>query len=847
LMDVFGAVVLSLGWLTLHLANGELDYISQGQGLQLQGDFVLAGLFPLHYEFESTSSLPALVNCNRGKANQHGYHLMQAMRFAVEEINNSTGPQSLLPGVKLGYQIYDGCSKSAAVLAAVDLLEHWGPLTSGTQRDKDSNFTDSSQRGLALIGPDSSSKTLTPAVLLGSYLIPQISYESSNEKLSNKFVYPSFFRTIPSDKNQVAAMIQLLVHFNWTWVAVLSSDNAYGLDGMQSLTTQAPDSGICIAYQGIIPAYSDDNKQTMRNIVQNLLKTKVNTIVVFSNKVEFSYLVPFVIEEKMTDKVWIGSEDWSASSLISSIPGVQSIGTVLGVSIKYSNISGFQEFEAKVLEDAMNQDVSNVNTNSGNDCLQSTDVYNLARMGFPLEKHDVTSSANVYKATYALAHALHQALGCDSGECQRRRVYPWELLSWLKQVQFTFQNTSVYFDANGDPPTGYDIVCWIWRGPNWSVREVGSFSPNPTSLTINADLIEWHNTGESNQVPQSICSPPCPSGHRKLLTGQHTCCFDCLPCPAATFLNLSDPTTCQQCQSEEWAPPSSVQCLKRSVLLLAWDDPLAIALLFFLASCLLMTSSSAVILLLNLNTPVAKSAGGRTCLLMLAALTAAAMSSLCHFGQPSPLACILKQPLFMFSFTVCLACITVRSLQVVCIFKFASKLPPAYDKWAKKSGPEITIFLVSATLLVISVFRVALNPPKPSQDLDFYHDSIVLECSNTLSPGSAIELGYVALLSILCFSFSYMGKDLPANYNEAKSITFSLMVYMISWMSFFTLYLISRGPFTIAAYVFAILFSVLAFFWGYFLPKIYIIVLKPEMNTTAHFQNCIQMYTMSQK
>ena len=99
---------------------------------------------------------------------------MQAMRFAVEEINNSTGPQSLLPGVKLGYQMYDGCSKSAAVLAAVDLLEHWGPLTS--QRDKDSNFTDSGQRGLALIGPDSSSKTLTPAVLLGSYLIPQVGY-----------------------------------------------------------------------------------------------------------------------------------------------------------------------------------------------------------------------------------------------------------------------------------------------------------------------------------------------------------------------------------------------------------------------------------------------------------------------------------------------------------------------------------------------------------------------------------------------------------------------------------------------------------------------------------------------
>lgn len=258
-----------------------------------------------------------------------------------------------------------------------------------------------------------------------------------------------------------------------------------------------------------------------------------------------------------------------------------------------------------------------------------------------------------------------------------------------------------------------------------------------------------------------------------------------------------------------------------------------------------MTSSSAIILLLNLNTPVAKSAGGRTCLLMLAALTASAMSTLCHFGQPSPLACILKQPLFIFSFTVCLACITVRSIQVVCIFKFASKLPPAYDKWAKNNGPEYTIFLVSVTILLISVLRVALNPPKPSKDLHFYEHSIVLECSNTLFPGALNELAYVSLLSALCFSFSYMGKDLPANYNEAKSVTFSLMVYMMSWMSFFTLYLISRGPFTTAAHVFAILFSVLAFLMGYFFPKIYIIALKPQMNTNAHFQNCIQMYTMN--
>ncbi|XP_070696304.1 taste receptor type 1 member 1 [Pempheris klunzingeri] len=847
---MFETVFLSVGCLVLQLADGELDYLSQAQGMQLQGDYSIAGFFPLHNTDETSAGLPALCPCDEGAPNGHGFHLLQAMRFAVEEINNRTGPQPLLPGVKLGYQLYDICSVSASILAALDLVEqnYRSPSTSGTAGDTDMNYNNS-QRAVAVVGPDSSSKSFAPASLLGAYLIPQISYEASNEMLSNKFLYPSFLRTIPSDKNQVAAMIQLLVHFNWTWVAILGSDNAYGLEGMRSLSKQAPQHGICIAYQGVIPAHRPDTIQEMRNTVESLLKTKVNTIVVFSSKSKLKGFFPFVVERQVTNKVWIGTEDWSTSTLITELTGIHTIGTVIGVSIKYAAISGFVEFERKVLEASLQQsdseEVPDVTTSPGNDCLHGTGLYSLAKNNFPLGKYDITSSFNVYKAVYAVAHALHQALGCDSGQCQMRRVYPWELLHWLKQVRFSLGNTSVDFDMNGDPPTGYDIISWVWRGTNLTLREVGSFSPDPISLTVDADLIEWFSTEGSETVPLSICSPPCPRGHRRIQRGQHTCCFDCKACPAATFLNLSDSTICQPCLPEQWAPPSSEQCLNRTVLLLAWDDPLSIALLFFMATCLLMTSSSAIIFLLNLNTPVAKSAGGRTCLLMLAALTVAAMSSLCHFGQPSPLACILKQPLFMISFTVCLACITVRAIQVVCIFKFASKLPPAYDKWAKKHGPEFTIFLLSLTILFISVLRLVFKPSEPAQDLEFFKDSIVLECSDTLSLGSGFELGYVSLLSVLCFSFSYMGKDLPANYNEAKCVTFSLMVYMISWISFFTIHLISRGPFTMAAYVFAKLLSVLAFLAGYFLSKIYIIVLKPQMNTTAHFQNCIQMYTMN--
>ncbi|KAM4609904.1 taste receptor type 1 member 1-like [Polymixia lowei] len=835
-------VFLSLGWLTLVLADGEPDYISQGDGLQLLGDFSVAGYFPLHYRESSRSGVPVLGACNEGKPNRHGYHLMQAMRFAVEEINNSTGRQRLLPGVKLGYQIYDVCTVQAGILATLELLEQLG------NTDPNSNL---GQRAMAVIGPDSSSKSFTPAALLGAYLVPLISYEATNEMLSNKIHYPSFFRTVPSDDNQVIAIIQLLVRFQWTWVALLASDNAYGRQGMQGVAELAPHYGICVAYNGIIPKLTANTAQTMRNIVGNILRTEVNTIVVFSSKTKLRGFFPFVIEQNVTGKVWIGSEDWSAATVLSGIPGIHTIGTVLGAFLNHAAISGYEEFERRSADVAKQhsdtQEFLNGTTNLGAECLKNADIYSLARNNFPLETYDISSSFNVYKAVYAVAHALHHTLGCDSGECLKKSVQPWQLVPWLKQVRFSVGNSPVYFDENGNPPTEYDIVTWVWRGTDWSLRLVGSFTMDPTTLKVDATQIEWPGTGTSRSVPPSICSPECPAGHRRLQIGRHTCCFDCLPCPAATFVNKTGSTRCQPCLPEEWAPPLSEQCLNRTVLFLAWDNPLSVALLFLLALTLLMTTGSALVFLLNLDTPVAKSAGGRTCLLMLAALTAATASALCHFGQPSHLACILKQPLFIFSFSVCLACVTVRALQIVCIFKLASKLPRAYDTWAKNRGPEFTILLMSAAILFISVVRVAVNPPHPSKDLDFYQDSIVLECSSTLSPGAMFELAYVSLLTVLCFYLCYMGKDLPANYSEAKCVTFSIMVYMISWISFFTLYFISRGPFTMAAHVFAILLSVLGMLAGYFLPKVYIMVLKPQMNTTAHFQNCIQMYTMNKQ
>lgn len=111
------------------------------------------------------------------------------MRFAVEEINNASGPLHLLPGVKLGYQIYDVCSIPASVLATLDLLvpQYQNPRVSEAGQAV-FNSTEA-QIAVGVIGPDSSSKTFTPAALLGSFLVPEVRLKLTNFITVKHFMY----------------------------------------------------------------------------------------------------------------------------------------------------------------------------------------------------------------------------------------------------------------------------------------------------------------------------------------------------------------------------------------------------------------------------------------------------------------------------------------------------------------------------------------------------------------------------------------------------------------------------------------------------------------------------------
>ncbi|XP_076136928.1 taste receptor type 1 member 1-like [Alosa pseudoharengus] len=350
-------------------------------------------------------------------------------------------------------------------------------------------------------------------------------------------------------------------------------------------------------------------------------------------------------------------------------------------------------------------------------------------------------------------------------------------------------------------------------------------------------------------APELRCSSECRIGHRRVKKSFHSCCFECEICIAGTYINhTADPNTCQKCQEHEWSANGSTSCQNRTVVFLRHDAAVSIVLMLAASSTILLCGCVLALFVYHYDTPVVKSAGGKMSLLVLVFLALSTVSIFFFGGRPSPTTCSLRIPKFLVFYTATLSCLAVRSFQIVFVFKLAAKLPKAYEFWVKHGGQWLVVAICTIAQVLLSISWMSDNAgPQPSQIQHFRETVLICTLGNINILFAMFTLG--SLLSLASFAFAYMGTDLPKNYNEGKAVTFSLLIFYISWALFLTLYFAledNHVDITVAN-AFCILLSIWGVLFGYFGPKCYIILFQPERNTATYFQAAIQIYNLQMR
>ncbi|XP_036934852.1 extracellular calcium-sensing receptor-like [Acanthopagrus latus] len=802
------------------------------------------------------------------------------MVFAVEEINRNS---TLLPGVKLGYRILDSCFRYPwALQGALSMVggdAHSCDLTASTPQSAGGQLVP------LLIGAAASTTGIMLSRILGPLSVPVISYLASCPCLSDRTKFPNFFRTIPSDIYQARAMAQLAIRFNWTWIGAVIVNNDYGQLAIQVFQEEIQGKGVCLEFIETV------NRETIVNDARRAaLKIKASTatvILIFCWYTDVKKLFLELATRNVTDRQFLASEAWSTSDDLLQDLAISKVASgVLGVAIRSSTIPGFenylrnlhpshrpddeffrefwqkefgctpgaeqsQETQASYFSSprrTWSDHPSNVSSMSKEALLKASLPACSGTESLEGVQHPFTDTSqlrvahNVYLAVYAAAHALHSLLSCpnrdsppgnNSSTCSSpKHIKPRELLQHLKRVNVTTPQGEMFHFQGADIPAKYDLVNWQ-STPDGSLKLVLIGHVDGFDLHLNESAIQW-STG-SNQVPVSVCSESCPPGTRKAnRKGEPLCCFDCIPCAEGEISNKSGSLHCERCPSEFWSNSEQTACVPRQLDFLAFNETLGITLTTAAVSGAAVTTAVFVVFLYYRKTPMVRANNSELSFLLLLSLKLCFLCSLVFIGRPSVWSCWFQQAAFGISFVLCVSCLLVKTLVVLAVFRSARPGAETLMKWFGPGQQRGSVGLFTSVQVIICAIWLSLSPPEPRRDLGFQGSKVTLECSMASVVGFSLVLGYIGLLACTCLLLAFLARKLPDNFNEAKLITFSMLIFCAVWVAFVPAYVSSPGKYVVAVEIFAILASSYGLLICIFAPKCFIILLRPEKNTKKH-------------
>nr|XP_034957894.1 vomeronasal type-2 receptor 26-like [Zootoca vivipara] len=789
------------------------------------------------------------------------YQHVLALVFAVKEINDN--PQ-ILPNITLGFDIYNHYfNPQFTSLAASKVLSTHDKFIPNYKCDVENNL-------VTVIGGPNSNIIGHIATILGIYKFPQLIYASASET-NNKAEDAFFHWMFPNGAHQYRGILQLLLHFRWTWIGVLYLDVGSSKIFVQNVLSTFADNGICFGFIRTIPDIGFSNQlhemaEKACEVINITMESTANAVIFhgdFQAMLNLRILLRFSQFEDVPVKmkVWIMTADVDFTSIpVQRSWDIHFIHGSVTLAVSSKEVAGFQEFlqmrnPTLEKEDGFLWDFwqkvfdcllpsSDEDKRDGNNCTGEEKLESLP--GSVFEMRMTAHSYSIYNAIYAVAHALH-AMYSSISKCRTvmngnrwkdQNKKSWQLPHFLRSTPFNNSaGDEVSFDLNGELVAGFDIINWVtFTNQSFLRAKVGRIDPRAHSenlFTISEDAIIWPS--RFNQThPLSVCSDNClPGYHKTKKEGKPFCCYDCHPCPEGKIANQKDMDSCFQCPESHYPNINRDFCLPKTITFLSYEEPLGIGLAIAALSLSFTTALVLGTFMKHHKTPIVKANNQSLSYTLLVSLLLSFLCAFLFIGRPNAVTCLLRQTTFGIIFSVAVSCMLAKTITVILAF-MATKPGSKMRKWmGRKVTASIVLscFLIQVTLCTI---WLATSPPFPEFDMHSAISETIVQCNEGSDVMFYCVLGFMGFLATVSFTVAFLARNLPDSFQETKSITFSMLLFCSVWLTFFPTHLSTKGKYMVAVEIFSILASSAGLLGCIFFPKCYIILLRPDLNKKAH-------------
>ncbi|XP_052020146.1 vomeronasal type-2 receptor 116-like [Apodemus sylvaticus] len=762
------------------------------------------------------------------------YEVLLVMFFATDEINKNP---YILPNISLVFSTTLGlCEDTLDVLDQIH-----SPIYSfnfinymcGKEAFCNIELTGPSWKISLKLASDSS----TPKLFFGPF----------NPNLNDHDQLPYVHQVATKDTHLSQGMASLLLHFGWIWIGLVISDEDQGIQFLSDLREEMQRHGICLAFVNAIPE-TLQTYMTKAMIYDKQIMTSSAKVVIIYGEMNSTLEISFRRWEYLgAQRIWITTSQWDVITSknefsLDFFHGTVTFSHHIGEIVEFRNfmqILNTDKYPVNISQSIHGWNYFNCSI-SKNSSKMGHFAFNNTLEWTAVHKYDMALSEegyNLYNAVYAVAHTYHERI---FQQVESQKIAELNGESTNCQQVSTLLKTRVFINPVGElvnmnhrenQCTEYDIFI-IWNLPQGIGLKVkiGSYFPcipQMQQLHISEDL-EWVTGGTS--VPSSLCSVPCTAGLRKIHQKETAdCCFDCVQCPENEVSNETDMEQCVRCADDKYANLEQTHCLQRAVSFLAYGDTLGLALCSTALSFSVMTILVLFTFVKYRDTPVVKASNHILSYILLISLVFCFLCSLLFIGHPNKATCFLQQTIFGVFFTVAVSTVLAKTITVVMAFKLTT--PGRRMRGMLTLGvPNLVIPICTLIQLVLCGIWLVTSPPFIDRDIQSEHGKTVIICNKGSLIAFHVVLGYLGSLALGSFTVAFLARNLPDRFNEAKFLTFSMLVFCSVWITFLPVYHSTRGKIMVAVEVFSILASSAGLLGCIFVPKCYVILVRSDSN-----------------